>query len=65
MQSKIIQCLLIVCNIAVLAGMLSIIYLQNSACAVLVDENIKLRLQLNDPHHCVSVCADAFEKMGC
>lgn len=62
---KLIHRLLIACNIGVLALMLGIIYLQDSDCSVLADENIKLRLQLNDPHHCISVCIDELEKMGC
>lgn len=28
-------------------------------------ENAALRAQLDDPHHCVSVCVEQFEKMEC
>lgn len=25
----------------------------------------RLRALLNDPHHCISICIDELEKMGC
>lgn len=28
-------------------------------------EITKLKAQLDDPHHCVSICVEEFEKMGC
>ncbi len=28
-------------------------------------ENSALRAQLDDPHHCLSVCVEEFKKMGC
>lgn len=28
-------------------------------------ENKELKAQLADPHHCVSVCVEEFEKYGC
>lgn len=30
-----------------------------------VIENKGLKAQLADPHHCVSVCVEEFEKYGC
>lgn len=31
----------------------------------LMTENLVLLETLNNPHHCVSVCADEFKKWGC
>lgn len=35
------------------------------AFVVVVAENKELKAQLADPHHCVSVCVEEFEKYGC
>lgn len=29
------------------------------------NQNAELRAQIDDPHHCVSVCVEQFEKFGC
>ena len=42
-----------------------------SLIALLISNNnykkeiANLKAQLNDPHHCVSICVEEFEKMGC
>lgn len=35
------------------------------AFVVVSEENKVLKAQLADPHHCVSVCVEEFEKYGC
>lgn len=35
------------------------------AFVVVVGENKELKATLADPHHCVSVCVEEFEKYGC
>lgn len=35
------------------------------AFVVVAEENKELKAQLADPHHCVSVCVEEFEKYGC
>lgn len=32
---------------------------------VVSEDNIELKAKLDDPHHCVSVCVEEFEKYGC
>lgn len=36
-----------------------------SAYIVVSVKNKELNAQLADPHHCVSVCVEEFEKYGC
>lgn len=36
-----------------------------SAYIVVSAKNKELKAQLADPHHCVSVCVEEFEKYGC
>ena len=48
---------------AVLITALFIIFF--GAFVVVSEDNIKLKAQLDDPHHCVSVCVEEFEKYGC
>lgn len=35
------------------------------AFIIVANENKELKSQLADPHHCVSVCVEEFEKYGC
>lgn len=34
-------------------------------CTPILEENLGLRAILADPHHCISICQEEFEKYGC
>lgn len=49
------------CGAVIVGFMLAMTFLVGPMQKEITD----LRAQLDDPHHCVSVCADEFEKWGC
>lgn len=65
MLNKIILLLLLAITIIGFLGGYTCGYIRGTTRMVAKDiEILKLQIQLADPHHCVSVCAEYFEKMG-
>ncbi len=66
MPDKIILFLLVGIAITGFLGGFTCGLLTGSTHTVELDRQIlELQTQLNDPHHCLSVCVEEFEKMGC
>lgn len=66
MLDKTMILLLVAMAIIASAGGYSCGYLSGTTNMVELDIQIlKLQTQLDDPHHCVSVCVEQFETMGC
>lgn len=40
-------------------------YETEHVCTPYFEENLGLRAILADPHHCISICQEEFEKYGC
>lgn len=49
-------------NLGFMAGR---VYETEHVCTPYFEENLGLRAILADPHHCISVCQEEFEKYGC
>ena len=64
----ILMCVLLFCvglscfSLGFMAGR---VYETERVCTPYFEENLGLRTILADPHHCISICQEEFEKYGC
>lgn len=49
----------------IIITLMALVFILAVMCKRLSDVNMGYVNLLQDPHHCVSVCVEAFEKMGC